>query len=60
MKPWPTFSVNVKLWLLSDMYIWAPFLDPEDIKSLSLGAIWCFSKGIWYQIVGHKGPVFKA
>jgi len=38
-------------------------LDPEDIKSLSLGAIWNFSegKGIplnWYQIMGHKGPVF--
>jgi hypothetical protein len=37
MEPWPTFSVNVKLLLHSDMYIWAPFLDPEDIKSSSLG-----------------------
>jgi len=45
MKPWPTFSVNVKLWLHSDMYIWAPFLDPENIKSLSLGAICYFNKG---------------
>jgi len=26
-------------------YIWVPFLDPEDIKILSLGAIWNFSKG---------------
>jgi hypothetical protein len=26
-------------------YIWAPFLDPEDIKILSLGAIWNFGKG---------------
>jgi hypothetical protein len=26
-------------------YIWAPFLDPEDIKMLSLGAIWNFHKG---------------
>jgi hypothetical protein len=25
--------------------IWVPFLDPEDIKILSLGAIWNFSKG---------------
>jgi hypothetical protein len=27
-------------------YIWVPFLDPEDIKILSLGAIWNLSKGI--------------
>jgi hypothetical protein len=26
-------------------YIWVPFLDPEAIKILSLGAIWKFSKG---------------
>jgi hypothetical protein len=26
-------------------YIWVPFLDPEDIKSISLGAIWNFGKG---------------
>jgi len=26
-------------------YIWVPFLDPEAIKILSLGAIWNFSKG---------------
>ena len=25
MKPQPTLSVSVKLWLPSDMYIWAPF-----------------------------------
>jgi len=25
--------------------IWVPFLDPEDIKILSLGAIWNFGKG---------------
>ena len=24
--------------------IWVPFLDPEDIKILSLGAIWNFGK----------------
>jgi len=28
-----------------DKYIWVPFLDPEDIKILSLGAIWNFNKG---------------
>jgi hypothetical protein len=26
-------------------YIWVPFLDPEDIKILSLGANWNFGKG---------------
>ena len=37
------------------------FLDQEDVRSLSLRAIWNFSKGIgftWlgHQITGHKGP----
>jgi len=26
-------------------HIWASFLDPEDIKILSLGTIWNFGKG---------------
>jgi hypothetical protein len=26
-------------------YIWVPFVDPEDIKILSLGAIWNSGKG---------------
>jgi hypothetical protein len=26
-------------------YMWVPFLDPKDIKILSLGAIWNFGKG---------------
>ena len=26
-------------------YIWVPFLDQEDIKSLSMGVIWNFGKG---------------
>jgi len=26
-------------------YIWVPFLDPEDIKILSLRAIWNYVKG---------------
>jgi len=25
--------------------MWVPFLDPEGIKILSLGAIWNFGKG---------------
>jgi len=28
-----------------ETYICVPFLDPEDIKILSLGAIWNISKG---------------
>ena len=28
-----------------EKYIWIPFLDPDNIKILSLGAIWNFSKG---------------
>ena len=27
------------------LYIWVPFLEPEDIKSVSLGAIWNFGRG---------------
>jgi hypothetical protein len=26
-------------------YLWVPFLAPEDIKILSLAAIWKFGKG---------------
>ena len=26
-------------------YIWVPFLDPEAIKILSMGAVWNFGKG---------------
>jgi len=26
------------------IYLGSPFLEPEDIKSISLGAIWNFSK----------------
>jgi hypothetical protein len=28
-----------------EKYIWVPFIDPEDIKILSLGAIWNCGKG---------------
>jgi len=39
MKQQPTFCVSLKLWLHPDMHIWVCFFfDPEDIKSLSLGA----------------------
>ena len=41
------------------------FLDPEDVRSLSLQAVWNFSKGtgfpwIGHQIMGHRGPVQRA
>jgi len=39
MKYLPTLSLSVKMWLHSDIHLGSFFLDPEDIKSLSLGAI---------------------
>ena len=41
------------------------FLDPEDVRSLSLGAVWNFMKGTGFHDLdisfkGHKGPVKKA
>jgi hypothetical protein len=35
-------------------------MEPEDIKILSLGAIWNRAVESWYEIMGHKGPVDKA
>jgi hypothetical protein len=45
-------------------YVWDLFLDPEDIKILSLGAIWNFGKGTglsWADIRlwGTKGPSIR-
>ena len=34
------FCVSVKPWLHSDTYLGSFFLDPEDVRSLSLGAVW--------------------
>jgi hypothetical protein len=41
------------------------FLEPEDIKNVSMGAIWNFGKRTrlsWadVKIMEHKGPVCKA
>jgi len=38
------------------------FLEREDIKNISLGAIWNFSKvtGLLVLMWGTKGPLFKA
>jgi hypothetical protein len=44
MKPQPIFFVGVKLWLCLGKCIWAPFLELENIKNISLGAIWNFGK----------------
>jgi hypothetical protein len=46
---WVSVSIGAPLWsvrkdLLAGTF-WVPFLDPEDIKMLSLGAIWNFGKG---------------
>jgi hypothetical protein len=40
-------------------YLVSFFLEPEDIKSISLGAIWNYSKatGLPWIYTGHKGPV---
>jgi len=40
-------------------YLGSSFLEPEDIKSISLGAIWNFSKVTWFPQIdmGHKVPV---
>ena len=61
MKARPTFSESVSLCLHSFIYIYFFSLDVEDITSLSLGAIWNFSKGTGSPKLvsdyGAKGPV---
>jgi hypothetical protein len=51
---WPGFLRG------KEKYIWVPFMDPEDIKILSLGAIWNLVKeqGSPKLILdyGHKRP----
>jgi len=37
------------LFVRREQYIWVHFLDPEDIKILSLGAIWNFGKGTGFS-----------
>ena len=45
MKGLPTFFVSVKvLASLRHAYLGSFFLEPEDIKRISLGAIWNFIK----------------
>ena len=44
---------------LRHVYLGSFFLEPEDIKSISLEAIWNFSKatGLPWIGMGHRGPV---
>jgi hypothetical protein len=46
---------------LRHAYLGSFFLEPKDIKSISLGAIWNFSKvtGLRLFDTGHKGPLTK-
>jgi hypothetical protein len=45
-KPQSTFYVSVRPWLHSYIHIGVPsFLDPEDIRKLSVGVNWNFVKG---------------
>jgi len=44
------------------MHLGSFFFEPEDIMSISLGAVWNYSKVtrlLWFDM-GHKGPVIKA
>jgi hypothetical protein len=44
---------------LRQVHLGSFFLEPEDIKSINLGAIWNFGKATglpWFDM-GHKGPV---
>ena len=47
---------------LRHAYLGFFFLEPEDINSIGLGAIWNFSKvtGLPLSDMGHKGPIIKA
>jgi hypothetical protein len=48
--------------LYRHVYLGSFFLEPEDIKSISLRAIWNFSKvtGLPWIDMGTKGPSNKA
>ena len=53
MKPQPTLCVW-SFHFTQTCIIGTSFLDPEDIKSLSLGAIWKFSKGTGLPWIGIR------
>jgi hypothetical protein len=47
--------------LLKHAYLGSLFLEPKDIQSISLGAIWSFSKasGLPWLDMGHKRPALR-
>jgi hypothetical protein len=50
---------------LTHTYLGSFFLDPKDVRSIILGAVWNFSKGtglpwLGQQIMGCQGPVQQA
>jgi len=51
--------VSARLASLRQAYLGYFFLELEDVNSISLGAIWDFSKvtGLPQFDMGHKGPV---
>jgi hypothetical protein len=57
-----TFCECEALASLRHTFLGSFFLEPEDFKSISLGAIWNFGKvtGLPRVGMGHKGPVIKA
>ena len=63
MKPQPTFFVSVKLWLHSDMRIWAPSSWSQRTLRVE---VWGPSgtllkqQGSYKSIWGTKGPSIKA
>ena len=44
-----TFCVSEALASLKNTYLGSFFLEPEDIRKLSIGAIWNFAKGTGLQ-----------
>jgi hypothetical protein len=53
IKSPPTFCWCEALASLMHSHL-GSFLQPEDIISMSLGAIWSFSEAEW--LMGHKEP----
>jgi hypothetical protein len=62
MKPVPTFCQCEALASLRQAHLGSFFLEPEDINSQSLGAIWCFSKAAglpWVKFGAQRAGFFK-
>ena len=59
MKPQPTFFECEALASLRHVYMGSFFLEPEDIKRISLGATWNFSRATGFPWIdmGHTEPI---